>query len=57
MNHLVFPRGVVGTLKFLTNRQIGPYLLMPVATSPISNVAFLTAISSATCCSLMLDVL
>ena len=29
-------------LKFLSNSQIGPYSLMPIATSPISDVASLT---------------
>ena len=58
MNHLVFfPRGEVGKLTFLSNSQIGPYSLMPIATSPISDVASLTAIPSATCCSSMLHVL
>ena len=37
-----FPRGEVGKLKFLSNSQIGPYSLMPIATSPISDVASLT---------------
>ena len=38
----LFPRGEVGKLKFLSNSQIGPYSLMPTATSPISDVASLT---------------
>ena len=37
-----FPRGEVEKLKFFSNSQIGPYLLMPIATSPISDVASLT---------------
>ena len=42
MNHLVFfPRDEVGKLKFLSNSQIGPFSLMPIATSPISDVASL----------------
>ena len=53
-----FPRGEVGKLKFLSNSQIGPYSLMPIATSPMSYVASLTQPSpQQTCCSLMLDVL
>ena len=37
-----FPRGAVGKLKFLSNSQIGPYPLMPIAASPISDVVSLT---------------
>ena len=42
MYHFFFPRGEVGKLKFLSNSQIGPYSLMPIATSPISDAASLT---------------
>ena len=37
-----YSRGEVGKLKFLSNSEIVPYSLMPIATSPISDVASLT---------------